>query len=44
MVVEPGERIAQIVIAPYVTAEFSEVASLDETKRGAGGYGSTGTK
>ena len=44
MVVEPAKRIAQIVIAPYVTAEFSEVNSLDETRRGIGGYGSTGTK
>ena len=44
MVVEPGERDAQIVIAPYMTAKFNEVASLDETQRGTGGYGSTGTK
>lgn len=42
MVVEPAERIAQIVIAPYMTAKFSEVASLDETERGTGGHGSTG--
>ena len=37
-----GERIAQAVIAPVVRAEFVEAASLDETARGAGGFGSTG--
>ncbi len=40
--VEAGERIAQLVILPYVTAEFSETEALDETERGAGGFGSTG--
>lgn len=44
MVIEPGERVAQIVIAPYMTAKFNEVPSLDETERGSGGYGSTGTR
>ena len=38
------ERIAQIVIAPYITANFVEADELDETVRGAGGFGSTGTK
>ena len=38
-----GERIAQMVIAPVTRAVLSEVASLDETERGAGGFGSTGT-
>ncbi len=37
-----GERIAQMVFAPYYTAEFSESESLDGTERGAGGFGSTG--
>ena len=37
-----GDRIAQLVIAPVVQARWSEVASLDETVRGAGGFGSTG--
>ncbi len=42
--VSAGERIAQIVIAPYVTAEFEETYELSRTVRGAGGFGSTGTK
>jgi dUTP pyrophosphatase len=37
-----GDRIAQLVIAPVTRAEWSEVESLDETARGAGGFGSTG--
>jgi dUTP pyrophosphatase len=37
-----GDRIAQLVIAPVTQAEWSEVASLDETVRGSGGFGSTG--
>ena len=40
--VERGDRIAQLVIAPYYTAEFSEAESLSDTVRGAGGFGSTG--
>lgn len=39
-----GERIAQLVVAPYIRADFEECESLDETGRGAGGFGSTGTK
>ena len=42
--IEPKDRIAQIVLAPYITADFNEVEKLDDTKRGAGGFGSTGTK
>lgn len=42
--IEDGERIAQMVIAPYLTAEFIEVAELDDTERGEGGFGSTGRK
>ena len=41
--VEPEMRIAQMVIAPVVQAEVVEVDSLDETDRGSGGFGSTGT-
>ena len=41
--VEAGERIAQIVFAPYYAADFSVVDTLDDTVRGAGGFGSTGT-
>ena len=37
-----GDRIAQLVIAPVASARWDEVASLDETSRGAGGFGSTG--
>ncbi len=39
-----GERIAQLVIAPFLKAEFSECEELSDTVRGAGGFGSTGTK
>ena len=39
-----GERIAQMVIAPVTQGLFVEVADLDETARGAGGFGSTGTQ
>jgi dUTP pyrophosphatase len=41
-VIRRGERIAQMVIARYEQAEMVEVAALDETARGAGGFGSTG--
>jgi len=43
-VIDKNERIAQIVIAPYLKAEFLETEELDETSRGEGGFGSTGTK
>ena len=39
-----GERIAQLVIMPYLRAEFTESDSLTDTDRGAGGFGSTGRK
>lgn len=42
--IDTGERIAQIVIAPYIQADFTEAHSLDDTERGVGGFGSTGTK
>ena len=43
-VVERGMRIAQAVLAPVERAGWVEVAELDETARGAGGFGSTGTR
>lgn len=43
-VIEHGERVAQMVIAKYITAIFEEVTVLSETERGAGGFGSTGKK
>ena len=41
-VINRGDRIGQMVIAPVFQAQFHEVAELDETERGAGGFGSTG--
>ena len=41
-VIKRGERIAQMVIAPVTRAELNVVATLDETLRGSGGFGSTG--
>ena len=41
-VVNPGERIAQMVVAQYAKVEWDEVEVLDETQRGEGGFGSTG--
>ena len=43
-VIEDGERIAQMVIARHEQAEWQEVEVLDETERGAGGFGHTGKK
>ena len=43
-VIERGMRVAQIVPAAVTQASFVEVEELDETERGAGGFGSTGTK
>lgn len=42
--VEPNERIAQLVITPFLTASFEECAELSDTVRGEGGFGSTGFK
>lgn len=42
--VEKGERIAQMVIAPYLSVNYEEADSLSETERGEGGFGSTGSK
>lgn len=41
-VVANGDRIAQLVITPYITASFVEKETISETERGAGGFGSTG--
>ena len=41
-IIRRGDRIAQLIIAPVVQAAWVEVESLDETARGAGGFGSTG--
>lgn len=41
--VKDGERVAQLVIAPYLRAEWQEVADLSSSERGAGGFGHTGT-
>lgn len=43
-IVEANERIAQLVIAPYMKANFEVVEELSDTIRGDGGFGSTGTK
>ena len=42
--INPGERIAQMVVARYEKVEWDVVDTLDQTERGAGGFGSTGTK
>ena len=42
--VEPGERIAQMVVIPYLSVRFEEAGSLTDTERGDGGFGSTGRK
>ena len=41
-IIKRGERIAQLVIMPFLPVEFLEVDELDETARGEGGFGSTG--
>ena len=43
-IIENGDRIAQMVICPVVQADLEEVKELSDTKRGSGGFGSTGTK
>lgn len=42
--IDAGERIAQLVLIPYVNMTFEEVEELDSTNRGEGGFGSTGSK
>ena len=41
-VIEPGDRIAQMVVAPVTQVDWAETDALEETERGAGGFGSTG--
>ncbi len=41
-VVQPGDRIAQLIIMPFLPVDFEQVDELGETERGAGGFGSTG--
>ena len=43
-IIEPGERIAQLIVMPFVEVSFREVKELTDTKRGDCGFGSTGTK
>lgn len=43
VLIEPGERIAQLVVAPVMQAELVEVDALPDSARGAGGFGSTGS-
>ena len=43
-IIKPQERIAQIVLLPYISIEFNEVEMLSETVRGNGGFGSSGTR
>jgi dUTP pyrophosphatase len=42
--IEPGDRVAQLVIAAYAQVEWTSVEVLPETERGAGGFGHTGTQ
>ena len=42
--IEPGERIAQMILLPYIEMTFNEVDKLSDTNRGDSGFGSTGTK
>ena len=44
VLVDSGERIAQLVITPYIVAAFNQVDELEDTVRGEGGFGSTGRK
>ena len=43
-VVEQAERVAQMVITPYLKVEYQQVEDLTDTARGQGGFGSTGSK
>lgn len=43
-VIAPGDRIAQMILLPYQSMEFTEVSDLSETNRGDGGFGSSGNK
>lgn len=41
-IIKHGDRIAQLIVAPYIKVEFEEVLELEDTKRGDGGFGSSG--
>ncbi len=41
-IITPGQKVAQMVVVPFLSVEFEEVAELSDTVRGAGGFGSTG--
>lgn len=43
-IIEPGERIAQLIVMPFVEVSFREVKELTDTERGDGGFGSSGVK
>lgn len=43
-IIEPQERIAQMILLPFVEMSFNEVEKLSDTERGEGGFGSSGTK
>lgn len=40
--ISAGERIAQLIVLPYISINFNEVNELDDTERGSSGFGSTG--
>lgn len=42
--IEPSERVAQMVVTPYIPCDYEETDELDDTKRGDGGFGSSGRK
>ena len=42
--ITPGMRIAQLIVIPFLPLDFTQVDKLDDTQRGSGGFGSTGTK
>ena len=43
-IIEHGERIAQLVVQPYITVTFNEIDNIGTTARGDGGFGSTGSR
>lgn len=43
-IIEPGERIAQLIVMPFIEVSFREVKELTDTERGDGGFGSSGVK
>lgn len=40
--IKPGQKVAQLIVVPFLSVEFDEVENLSETARGVGGFGSTG--